>query len=200
MINWKYVFVIMVVALLAEVSFINYNNEQQYEKERLQSQIKQQELEQQKLREQVESQRQEQQSQIKEQERRLQELAAEQEKQRTLQEQSEQEKINGIFDNAKRLYEDYIWKLNLVSEIQGRTDAFGASASRDMYIEWFRRNTEAITAGEALATYITENRDVLDNKGTIKNWASDTLVLVAKNKVTLERDNQALIGIINNMN
>lgn len=42
------------------------------------------------------------------------------------------------------------------------------------------------------ATYITERRDVLD-----QYWTSDVLVLIATNKVTFERDNQALERIIN---
>lgn len=96
-------------------------------------------------------------------------------------------KSRGIFDNAERLYEEYRWKLDLVTEIQQRADALGNEATREIYIEWQRRNNEAIDAGERLATYITENRYVLD-----QFWTSDVLVLIAKNKVTFERDNQAL--------
>ncbi len=96
-------------------------------------------------------------------------------------------KSRGIYDNANRLLEDYKWKLYLVQEIQQRTDALGASAAKDLYVEWKRRNNEAIDAGERLATYITENRDVLSYY-----WTSDVLVLIAKNKVTFERDNQVL--------
>lgn len=93
----------------------------------------------------------------------------------------------GIFDNANRLYEDYKWKLEQVNEIQQRTDALGREATKEMYIEWKRRNNEAIESGERLATYITEQRDVLD-----RHWTSDILVLIAKTKVTFERDNQAI--------
>lgn len=112
---------------------------------------------------------------------------------------SEEEKsdINitrGIYSNANRLYEDYKWKLELVIEIQQRTDASGAQAGRDTYVEWKRRNNEAIDAGERLASYITENRHVLD-----QFWTSDVLVLIAKNKVTFERDNQALERKINEL-
>ncbi len=98
----------------------------------------------------------------------------------------------GIYDNANRLYDDYKWKLDSVSEIQARTDALGTDATKEMYIEWKRRDSEAIDAGERLATYITEHRDVLD-----QYWTSDILVLIAKNKVTFERDNQAHEQIIN---
>ncbi len=96
-------------------------------------------------------------------------------------------KTGGIFDNANRLYEDYRWKLDLVNEIQQRTDALGIEATKEIYIEWKRRNSEAIESGERLATYITEQRDVLD-----WYWTSDVLVLIAKTKVTFERDNQAI--------
>ncbi len=104
------------------------------------------------------------------------------------------EKNQGIFDNAKRLYEDYEWKLALVTEIQNRTDALGTSATKDMYIEWKRRNNEAIDTGERLATYITEHKDILN-----QYWTSDILVLIAKNKVTFERDNQALEQTIDSL-
>lgn len=96
-------------------------------------------------------------------------------------------KTRGIFDNANRLYEDYRWKLDLVNEIQQRTDALGIEATKEMYIEWKRRNSETIESGERLTTYITEQRDVLD-----RYWTSDVLVLIAKTKVTFERDNQAI--------
>lgn len=98
----------------------------------------------------------------------------------------------GIYDNANRLYDDYKWKLDLVSEIQTRTDALGTDATKEMYVEWKRRDNEAIDAGERLATYITEHRDILN-----QYWTSDILVLIAKNKVTFERDNQAHEQIIN---
>jgi len=96
-------------------------------------------------------------------------------------------KTRGIYDSANRLFEDYKWKLDLVKEIQERADAFGANAPEESYVEWKRRNNEAIDAGERLATYITENRDALSYY-----WTSDVLVLIAKNKVTFERDNQVL--------
>lgn len=96
-------------------------------------------------------------------------------------------KSQGIFDDANRLYADYQWKLNLVAEIQQRTDALGQEATKEMYIEWKNRNNESIDAGERLATYIIEHRDVLS-----QYWTSDILVLIAKNKVTFERDNRAL--------
>jgi hypothetical protein len=98
----------------------------------------------------------------------------------------------GIYDNANRLYEDYKWKLNLVTEIQNRTDALGTDATKENYIEWKLRNNETIESGERLATYITEHRDVLN-----QYWTSDILVLIAKNKVTSERDNQNIEQIIN---
>ena len=101
-------------------------------------------------------------------------------------------KNKGIIDNANRLLGDYKWKLELVAEIQKRTDALGTAATKEMYIEWKFRNKEAIDSGERLATYITERRDVLD-----QYWTSDILVLIATNKVTFERDNQALERIIN---
>lgn len=96
-----------------------------------------------------------------------------------------------IYSNANRLYGDYKWKLDLVAEIQQRTDALGKEATKEMYIEWERRDNEAIDAGERLATYITEHRGALDYY-----WTSDVLVLIAKNKVTFERDNQALEQMI----
>lgn len=102
-----------------------------------------------------------------------------------------QDQMLGIFNNANRLLDDYEWKLDLVDEIQNRTDALGNSAGKEYYIEWVRRNNEAIDAGERLATYLTENREVLDS-GTTPKWASDALTWIAKNKVTFERDNQAL--------
>lgn len=97
----------------------------------------------------------------------------------------------GIYDNANRLYEEYNWKLDLVTEIQTRTDALGTDATREMYIEWKLRNSNAIEAGERLATYITEHKDILN-----QYWTSDILVLIAKNKVTAERDNQNLEQMI----
>ncbi len=103
-------------------------------------------------------------------------------------------KSQGILTNTKRLYEDYSWKLDLVKEIQQRTDALGTKATKEMYIEWKLRNNEGIEAGERLATYITEHRDVLD-----QYWTSDILVLIATNKVTFERDNQALEQTINSL-
>lgn len=103
-----------------------------------------------------------------------------------------QNKIQGIVDNANRLKEDYNWKLNLVTEIQKRTDALGTTATKEMYIEWKLRNKEAIESGERFSSYITENRNALDQK-----WVSDTLVLISQNKVTYERDNQNLEQLIN---
>ncbi|NJD52661.1 MAG: hypothetical protein FIB07_07310 [Candidatus Methanoperedens sp.] len=100
-------------------------------------------------------------------------------------------KNQGMFDNADRLYDEYKWKLDLVTEIQNRTDAMGTAATKEMYIEWKRRNNEAIDEGERLANYITENRDILG-----QYWTSDILVLIAKNKVTFERDNQNLEQIV----
>lgn len=97
----------------------------------------------------------------------------------------------GIYSNANRLFGDYKWKLDLVTEIQKRTDAMGTDAPRELYVEWKLRNNEAIDAGERLATYITENRQVLDYY-----WTSDVLVLIAKNKVTFERDNKAIDQMI----
>ncbi len=97
------------------------------------------------------------------------------------------ENKSGTYSNANRLLDDYKWKLDLVQEIQQRTDALGASAAKESYVEWKRRNSEAVDAGERLATYITENRDALSYY-----WTSDVLVLIAKNKVTFERDNQVL--------
>lgn len=101
--------------------------------------------------------------------------------------QADLNKSQGILDNAIRLYEDYKWKLDLVAEIQQRTDAQGTEATTGMYIEWKRRNNESTEAGERLATYIIEHRDVLS-----QYWTSDILVLIAKNKVTFERDNQGI--------
>jgi|GEM_PF-1473288 len=101
--------------------------------------------------------------------------------------QADLNKSQGILDNANRLYGDYKWKLDLVAEIQQRTDAQGTDATEEMYIEWKRRNNESIDAGERLATYIIEHRDVLS-----QYWTSDILVLIAKNKVTFERDNQGI--------
>ena len=170
------------------------------EKTILQEQIKQQELEQQRLEEQIARQKQEQEWERQRQEWQRQEQERQkQELERKLQEQTlaEEERIQGIFDNVNRLFNDYKWKLDLVTEIQERTDALGIHANRGMYIEWVRRNNEAIYSGDALTLYITENRNVLDERGTDSNWASDTLVLIAKNKVTFDRDNQILIGIIN---
>lgn len=106
------------------------------------------------------------------------------------------QKEAGIFSNANRLNDDYAWKLDLVTEIQQRTDALGNGAGRSYYVEWINRNNEAIYSGETLATYLEENRDVLDN-GVTKNWASDLLTLIAKNKVTIERDNQGLNQVVN---
>lgn len=100
-------------------------------------------------------------------------------------------KSQGIYSNANRLFGDYKWKLDLVIEIQKRTDALGTDAPKELYIEWKLRNNEAIEAGERLATYITENRQVLDYY-----WTSDMLVLIAKNKVTFERDNKAIDQMI----
>lgn len=100
-------------------------------------------------------------------------------------------KSQGIYSNANRLFGDYKWKLDLVIEIQKRTDALGSDAPKELYIEWKLRNNEAIEAGERLATYITENRQVLDYY-----WTSDVLVLIAKNKVTFERDNKAIDQMI----
>ncbi len=73
-----------------------------------------------------------------------------------------QNRDQGIVDNANRLNEDYKWKLDQVAEIQKRTDALGTAATKEMYIEWKLRNKEAIESGERLASYITENRNVLD--------------------------------------
>jgi hypothetical protein len=103
-----------------------------------------------------------------------------------------QNRDQGIVDNANRLNDDYKWKLDLVIEIQKRTDALGTAATKEMYIEWKLRNKEAIESGERLASYITENRNVLNQK-----WVSDALVLIANNKVTFERDNQNLEQLIN---
>ncbi len=100
-------------------------------------------------------------------------------------------KSQGIYSNANRLFGEYKWKLDLVIEIQKRTDALGSDAPKELYVEWKLRNNEAIDAGERLATYITENRQVLDYY-----WTSDVLVLIAKNKVTFERDNKAIDQMI----
>ncbi len=97
------------------------------------------------------------------------------------------ENAQGVVDNTNRLKLDYYWKLELVGEIQKRTDALGTSATKGHYVEWKLRNNNAIDAGERLATYITEHFKELDAK-----WASDTLSFIAMNKVTLLRDNQSL--------
>lgn len=104
---------------------------------------------------------------------------------------SDDNKSQGIYSNANRLFGDYKWKLDLVIEIQKRTDVLGTDAPKELYVEWKLRNNEAIDAGERLATYITENRQGLDYY-----WTSDVLVLIAKNKVTFERDNKALDQMI----
>lgn len=104
----------------------------------------------------------------------------------------DQNKIQGIVDNANRLKDDYNWKVDLVTEIQKRTDALGTAATKEMYVEWKLRNKEAIESGERFASYITENRNALDQK-----YVSDTLVLISQNKVTYERDNQNFEQIIN---
>ncbi|MFZ3169892.1 MAG: hypothetical protein WA130_19945 [Candidatus Methanoperedens sp.] len=109
-------------------------------------------------------------------------------------ESSEINENQGIFDNANRLYDEYKWKLDLVTEIQNRTDAMGTAATKEMYIEWKRRNNESIDEGERLANYITEHRDILG-----EYWISDILVLIAKNKVTFERDNQILEQTISSL-
>lgn len=109
-------------------------------------------------------------------------------------ESSEINKDQGIFDNANRLYDEYKWKLDLVTEIQNRTDAMGTAATKELYIEWKRRNNESIDEGERLANYITEHRDILG-----QYWISDILVLIAKNKVTFERDNQILEQTISSL-
>ncbi len=109
-------------------------------------------------------------------------------------ESQDSDKTEGIISNTNRLYDDYKWKLDLVTEIQQRTDALGTAATKDMYVEWVRRDNEAIDAGERLATYITEQKSILN-----QYWTSDVLVLIAKNKVTFERDNQALEQTINSL-
>ena len=101
-------------------------------------------------------------------------------------------KNQGIADNANRLKDDYDLKLGQVEEIQKRTDVLGTEATNEMYIEWKLENKAAIDSGEKLASYITENRDALDEK-----WVSDTLVLIATNKVNHERDNDELEQLIN---
>lgn len=101
-------------------------------------------------------------------------------------------KNQGIVDNANRLKDDYDLKLGQVEEIQKRTDALGTEATKEMYIVWKLENKATIELGEKLTSYITENRDALDEK-----WVSDTLVLIATNKVNHERDNQELEQLIN---
>lgn len=63
-----------------------------------------------------------------------------------------------------------------------------------MYIEWKLRNELATESGERYASYITENRNALD-----QNWVSDILVLISGNKVNLDRDNQNIEQIINSL-
>lgn len=97
-----------------------------------------------------------------------------------------------IIGNAKRLLGEYNDKLNLITEIQQRTDALGTAATREYYIEWYNRNVQAIDAGERLASYVRENINALNEN----NWASDLLTLIATNKERLDRDNQGLFQII----
>ncbi|MCK5660896.1 MAG: hypothetical protein KAH86_06005, partial [Methanosarcinales archaeon] len=88
--------------------------------------------------------------------------------------------------------DDYDLKLDQVGEIQKRTDTLGTEATKELYIEWKLENKAAIESGEKLTSYITENRNALDEK-----WVSDTLVLIATNKVNHERDNAELEQLIN---
>ncbi len=96
-------------------------------------------------------------------------------------------KASDVSGNLKRLENDYEDKLNLVDEIQKRTDSLGSSAKKADYSEWRLRNSEAVDSGEHLASYIREHLNEL-NSGK----CTDLLVLLATNKERLERDNQAL--------
>lgn len=104
----------------------------------------------------------------------------------------DQNEIQGIVENTNILNEEYILKLEQVAEIEKRTDALGTAATKEIYKEWKLKNYIAIESGERYASYITENINALDQK-----WVSDILVLISKNKVNLERDNQNLEQIIN---
>ncbi len=96
-----------------------------------------------------------------------------------------------IFGNANRLNSAYNDAISLVTEIQQRCDAMGALVTRSCYLEWMNRNSNAITAGERLASYTRENVNVL-NSGTPPNWGSDLLARISLNKERMERDNQIL--------
>jgi hypothetical protein len=96
-----------------------------------------------------------------------------------------------IFGNANRLNSAYNDAISLVTEIQQRCDAMGALVTRSCYLEWMNRNSNAVTAGERLASYTRENVNVL-NSGTPANWGSDLLARISLNKERMERDNQIL--------
>jgi predicted DNA-binding protein YlxM (UPF0122 family) len=92
-----------------------------------------------------------------------------------------------VLDHANQLFDDYSRKNNLTDEIQIRIDALGSAATKEMYIEWIKRNNEAIDSGDALTAYINKNRDKLN-----QHWTIDVLKYVAVYKMVFETNNQAL--------
>jgi hypothetical protein len=100
-----------------------------------------------------------------------------------------------IFGNANRLNSAYNDAISLVSEIQQRCDAMGVLVTKSCYLEWMNRNSNAITAGERLASYTRENLNVL-NSGNPANWGSDLLARISLNKERIDRDNQVLFHLV----
>lgn len=82
-------------------------------------------------------------------------------------------KTTEIFNNAKRLHDDYAQKLKAGNKF------------------------EAITAGEKLAEYLEENREILDN-GTTTNWASDVLIWINANRLLYDYERKAKSNNITN--
>ncbi len=99
-----------------------------------------------------------------------------------------------VAGNANRLKNEYQDKLNLVDEIQKRTDALGSSAGISYYVEWANRNGAAILAGDQLSSYIQEHVKDLNTE-----WTVNAVSWVSTNKERLSRDNQGLIQTISQM-
>lgn len=99
-----------------------------------------------------------------------------------------------VAGNADYLKNEYQDKLNLVDEIQKRTDALGSSAGISYYVEWANRNGAAILAGDQLSSYIQEHVNDLNTE-----WTVNAVSWVSTNKERLSRDNQTLVQTISQM-
>lgn len=194
--NKKYAFLIigLAVAILAVMLIVNSYNEQQ---QKLQEQIRQQQEQLKQQQEQQELLRQ-QQEKLKQQElerQRQEQLAQEQERQRQAQEEAQQTALNSL----QPARNDFIWRLDLINEQQGRIDTLyetkaGVRMQQQEYSGWIdalrsatneysTRANNALSSGENYRNLLNAYQTSL---GT--NYYDSEIAWINKNREIITSD------------